>query len=97
MKFLAAIAVGMFLVATIQPVTAADQSTHEGTVVSAGNGKLEMKTDEGQDHTHMIDSSVQIMVHGKAGKLEDLKSGMRIRVTMGADNKVTAVSTVDTK
>ncbi len=97
MKFLAAIAVGMFLVATVHTVSAADQMTHEGTVVSAGNGKLEMKTDDGQDHTHMIDSSVQIMVHGKSGKLEDLKQGMQIRVTTGADGKVTAVSTVDTK
>ena len=97
-KFLAALAVGMFLVATVHTVTAADKpTTHEGTVVSAGNGKLEMKTDEGQTHSHAIDTNVQIMVHGKAGKLEDLQKGMRIRVTTGADGKVTAVSTIDTK
>lgn len=98
MKLLAAMAVGMFLVANAQIATAADQQkSHEGTVVSAGNNKLEMKTDDGQDHSHMIDSSVQIMVHGKSGKLEDLQKGMRIRVTTDSDGKVTEVSTVDTK
>lgn len=98
MRLLASIAVGMLLVATVQSVAAAQQQmSHEGTVISAGNGKLEMKADDGQEHTHMIDSNVQIMVHSKSGKLEDLQKGMKIRVTTGADGKVTAVSTVDTK
>ena len=48
----------MFLVATVHTVTAAETpKTHDGTVVSAGNGKLEMKTDEGQTHSHAIDSN----------------------------------------
>ncbi len=95
-KLMAAVAVVMFLVATSHVATAApQQATHEGTVVSASNGKLEMKTDDGQEHTHMIDSNVEIVVHGKSGKLEDLKKGERIRV-MTTDGKVTAVETTST-
>jgi hypothetical protein len=37
----------------------------------------------------------KVTVHGKPGKLTDLKAGMPIRVMVDTVGKVTAVSTVD--
>lgn len=96
-KILAVVAVSICVAAVVQTVAAAQKEmTHEGTVVSAGDGKLVMKGNDGKEHSHTIDASVQITVHGKPGKLEDLQKEMRIRVTL-QDGKVTAVATVDTK
>ena len=88
--------VGIVIVFAAQS-SAQQQGAHEGTVVSAGDGKLVMKTDDGQQHSHSIDGSVQIIVHGQPGKLEDLQEGMRVRVMTNQDGKVTSVSTVDTR
>jgi hypothetical protein len=70
---------------------------HTGMVVSAGMGKLTMKSADGKEHSHDIDAAVMITVHGKPGKLEDLKAGEKIRVTSDGGGKVTAVSTIDVK
>ena len=76
---------------------ATDQSatSHDGTVVSAGMGALAMKDDQGKEHRHKIDESVEITVNGKPAVLDDLKAGMKIRVTMDKDNRVLSVSTRD--
>jgi len=98
MKYLSLIAV-LFAVLglSVGAVLAADPQTHEGTVVSATSGKLVMTDTTGKEHTHMIDNTAKVMVRGKAAKLDDLKKGDRIKVMTSADNKVTEVSTVETK
>jgi len=68
---------------------------HTGMVVSAGEGKLTMKGADGKEHSHAIDAKAVITVHGKAGKLEDLKAGEKIRVTSDGEGHVTAVATID--
>ncbi len=97
MKYLSIIAL-MFAVLglSVGAVLAADQ-THEGTVVSASNGKLVMTDTAGKEHTHTIDPTTKVMIHGKAAKLDELKKGDKIRVMTSAENKVTEVETVDTK
>jgi hypothetical protein len=92
--FLAAVAMFAMPMA-IPEVSAADPQAHEGTVVTAGSGKLTMTDASGKQHMHQITDTVRITVHGKPGKLEDLKAGMRIRVTTEKDGKVLGVSTVD--
>lgn len=66
--------------------------THQGVVVSAGDGKLTMSMADGTEHSHMITDSVEITIDGKEAKLSDLRKGDKITVTTDAENKVTAVS-----
>jgi hypothetical protein len=69
-------------------VLAADKNaTHEGTVVMASDGKLTMTTD-GKKHTHQIGADVKITLDGKPAKLEDLKEGYHITVTMNGKEVV---------
>jgi hypothetical protein len=69
-----------------QPVLA-DQ-THEGKVVTAGNGKLTMTgKDAAQQHTHNVPADVKITCDGKECKLEDLKAGYQLKVTTKDDGK----------
>lgn len=75
-------------------VRAADPVTHEGMVVSAGSGKLTMKDKAGKELTHTVGPEARITVNGKVGKLEDLKLGTPIRVTMDGA-MVLAVATID--
>src|SRR5262245_14743588 len=91
------LALGLWGALLVRVSAAADEKSHEGVVVSAGDGKLVM-TDAsgGKEHSHKIGPAAKITVDGKAGKLEDLRKGMKIRVTM-QDADVVAVSTIDTK
>jgi hypothetical protein len=92
--FVLLVVLGMF---TTMSAIAEEGSSHEGTVVSAGSGKLVMKDDQGKEHSHKVEAAVKITVNGKDGKLEDLKAGMKIRVMMDKDNHVASISTVDSE
>jgi len=67
------------------PAVAADKdSTHEGTVVKAGDGKLTMTDKDGKDeHTHTVAKDATVTCEGKKCKLADLKKGYTVKVTMG--------------
>jgi hypothetical protein len=81
--------------AVLAPAEArAEVHTQEGVVVSAAMNKLVMSDLEGKQHTHAIEETTKITVHGKPARLDDLKLGMRIRV-MSDEKKVLAVATVD--
>jgi hypothetical protein len=78
---------------------AADQQakTHEGKVVKAGGGKLTMTDKDGKnEHTHDVATDATITCDGKACKLEDLKAGTAITVTM-KDEKTAAKIEAKTK
>jgi hypothetical protein len=66
---------------------AAKEMTHEGTVVSATAKKLVMKAKgDAKEHEHTLAANAKVTCDGKDCKLEDLKSGLRVRVTtVGAD------------
>jgi hypothetical protein len=85
---------GIGLVGLTSP-QAADPQTREGMVVSAGSGQLVVSDMAGKEQTHRVDTDAKVTVNGKPARLEDLKLGMRVRVTMEGPGKVLAVNTVD--
>jgi hypothetical protein len=64
--------------------------THDGKIVSVKADKLIMSVD-GKEHTHMLAPDAKIMLDGKTAVLQDLKPGMRIRVTTPKNDKRTVV------
>ena len=74
-----------------------DVRMHEGFVISSVAGRLLMTDTAGKEQGFTIDHSVKITVHGKPGKLEDLKPGFQINVFARGEDEVLAVSTVDVK
>jgi len=71
---------------------AKDDATHEGTVVSVSDGKLVMtEKDSKEEHSHDIGATATITLNGKEAKLTELRKGDKIKVTMGADKKVTKI------
>jgi hypothetical protein len=72
-----------------------EASSHDGVVVSAGEGKLVMTDTDGKEHSHSVGPATTISVYGKPGKLEDLKPAMRIRVILDDKFEVRSISTLD--
>jgi hypothetical protein len=88
----------MFAVAVLAQTTKAADKTHEGFVVSVADGKLTMADKDGKnEHTHEIAATTKITLDGKAAKLADLKKGDSLKVTAGADGKVSAVEATRAK
>src|SRR5205823_2958821 len=66
---------------------AADESAHDGKVVSIAGGKLVMKSKkDGKELTYTLAANPQISYNNAACKLEDLQAGMVVRVTARKDN-----------
>ena len=58
-------------------------NAHWGVVVSASAGKLTMSDKDGKsEHTHDVAKDAKISCNGKDCKLEDLKKGTAVKVTM---------------
>ena len=90
-----ALVVSLLAMYLAQVAAAADPQLHEGTVVSAGAGKLAIKDKAGKDHSFALDGGTRITVNGKPGRLEDLKESMPVQVMVDDKGKVLTVSTVD--
>jgi hypothetical protein len=57
-------------------------ASHDGKVVSITDNKLVMTNMEGkEEHRHAMTANIKITCDGKDCKAEDLKPGMRVRVT----------------
>lgn len=82
---------------SMKAAAAVNVNSHDGTVVSTSAGKLTMKDESGKEHSHVVGPGVKITVNGKPGKLEDLTTGMRIRVTTDDSDNVVAITTIDTE
>jgi hypothetical protein len=82
---LAVLALGVFASGT----ALAEEKAHEGTVVKVADGKLTMKSGK-DEHTHDVGADAKITVDGKAAKLDDLKEGQKVKVTIDG-TKVTKV------
>jgi uncharacterized protein (TIGR03000 family) len=64
------------------------ENSHEGKVVKAGDGKLTMTGKDGsKQHTHDVPATAAITRDGKTSKLDDLKEGDMVTVTMSKDDK----------
>jgi hypothetical protein len=99
-RSLAMAAVALSMAMFVSASQAADKkadTTHSGTVVSAGSGKLVMTGKDKKEHSHDVGTTAKVTIDGKAGKLDDLKKGATVTVTTDKDGKVTAVSTGESK
>jgi len=83
-RMLSIMAVGVAMVVAGQALadkSAAEKSTHNGKVVSIADNKLVMTDKDGKEHEHALTAEVKTTCDGKDCKCEDIKAGMRIRVT----------------
>src|SRR5688572_15284621 len=79
-----------------RPAFAAD--THEGKVVEAGKSKLTMTDKDGKNqHTHQVLNGTKITLDGKACKLDDLKAGFPVQVTVEQTSVGMAASKIEAK
>lgn len=89
------ISMGWLMAASCTAAVADEADTHDGVVVSAGNGRLSMTATDGKQQSYEIGEMVKITVNGHMGRLEDLKVGARIRVTSDKNGRVMDVATLD--
>ena len=61
-------------------------STHDGKVSSITGDELVMIGKDGKKHTHPLAADAKVTCDGKVCKCEDLKAGMKIRVTTNDDD-----------
>src|SRR5258708_143944 len=87
----AALAVVVFVTAVFAADKPADKaSTVVGTVSVAGDGKITVTDKDGKEHAMAVAKDAKISIDGNAAKLEDLKKGTAVTVTLNADDKTTA-------
>jgi len=81
------------LAALVGGAAFAADKTHEGTVVSAVEGKLVMTDKEGKnEHTHMVGTTTKVTLDGKDAKLIELKKGDAVKVTTDPEGTVVAIA-----
>jgi hypothetical protein len=66
------------------------ETTHDGKVVSVTAEKLVMTGKDGKEHAHALNADSKVCIDGKVVKPEDLKPGLKIRVTVKNDAKEVA-------
>jgi hypothetical protein len=66
---------------------------HEGTVISVTDTKLTMKAkgEDAGEHTHTLAADAKVICDGKECKLEELKPGMKVRVTTKKGDRAVAI------
>jgi hypothetical protein len=100
LKRIFAVAIVAAFVAWVGPVSAEDlkAGTHEGKVVKVEAGKLTMTDKDGKnEHTHAIPADAKITLDGKASKLEDLKAGQSVKVTVEKKDEKLSIVSIDAK
>ncbi len=66
-------------------------NTHDGKLVSITSSRLVMTDKDGKEHSHSVLTDTKVTLDGKACKTEDLKAGMKIRVTTKKTDEKVAV------
>jgi hypothetical protein len=84
-----ALGLALFIGAPALAQKDANQSSHEGKVVSISEDKLVMTGKDGKEHSHALTADAKLTCDGKVCKCGDIKEGMRIRVTTKKDDKQT--------
>jgi len=92
-----ALAFALFASATALAAKAAGDNTHDGKFVSIVADKLSMTGEDGTVHSHILAANVKATLDGKECQTEEIKSGMRIRVTLDteAPPQVTRIEALD--
>jgi len=90
-SFLRTVAASLFALSVL-PLLAADEKAKEATVVKAGDGKITLtfKGDE-KKHTHDVAKDAEISLDDKTVKLEELKEGFPVHVTIDDKFVVTKI------
>ena len=57
------------------------EATHDGTLVKTSTTELVMTSKDGKEHTHTLAKGAKVTLDGKTSSLEQLKAGIKIRVT----------------
>ena len=70
----------------------AKEKTHDGKIVSITSTELVMKGADDKEHTHTLAKDATMTLDGKDCKAEDLKAGMKIRVTTNAGDATAATN-----
>jgi len=85
------------LTALVSGTALAADKAHEGTVVSAAEGKLVMTDKEGKnEHSHTVATTTKVTLDGKDAKLIDLKKGDAVKVSTDREGKVVAIAATRT-
>ena len=87
--------VGIVNAATLGLLADGETSSYEGTVVSAGDGKLTMiENGETEEDVYDVAPTAKIKIDGNPAKLEDLKKGMKVTITVteNDDEIIVAIS-----
>jgi S1-C subfamily serine protease len=69
----------------------AKQNTHSGEVAGTSEGQLKMTIGGQKEHSHTITDRTEITIDGQPARLNDLRRGDAIEVTMGENNVALAV------
>src|ERR1700676_1226479 len=75
--------------------SAAKNSTHVGKVVTIADDKLVMTGKDGKEHDHVLTADVKLICDGKACKCDDIKAGMKIRVTTTKNDDKQTVTKIE--
>lgn len=71
---------------------------HEGKIVKVESGKLTMTDKDGKNqHSHAIPATAKVTLDGKAAKLEDLKPGNAVKVTVEKQQDKLVIVSVEAK
>lgn len=72
-------------------------NTHEGVFVKADDNKLYMTEKDEKEHVYDLEAKPAVTSDGTSIKLTDLKPGMKLKVTVGANKKVNKIETSNTR
>jgi hypothetical protein len=72
-------------------------NTHAGVVVSTVDGKLTMMGKDKKEHTHAVAKDAAVTCDGKECKLEDLKKGQRVTVTVEKQGDDVVITKIEAK
>lgn len=70
------------------------ENMHGGQFDSFGQGYIRMRTEGGNSHVHNVNAQTQVFIDGEAARLNNLRTGDRIEVTMGENNVVTKIDVI---
>jgi biopolymer transport protein ExbD len=74
--------VGLCLLVTAPVMADEKENVAEGVVVKAADGKLTIADKEKKEHTCEVAKDAKITCNGKECKLDDLKKGAKVKVTL---------------
>src|SRR6516225_3878379 len=84
------VAVALVLTPPLVVFAADEKGPVEGTVVKAADGKLTIEDKAKKEHTCEVANNAKITCDGKECKLDDLKKGVKVKVTV-KDKKATKI------